>query len=135
LKKDLLDIEVKLIDALTIAFKDFETRLRVLITSMKERTGDFFAEGIEEVQFFATKLKYHGLEKADEVITYLDTVPEEKKEAEIEAKENELGIELFNFLVLEIKEDIQAMLEGLEEHMTNSFQSRETGIMRSLTED
>lgn len=49
LKKDLLDIEVKLIDALTISFKDFETRLRILITSMKERTGTFFEEGIEEV--------------------------------------------------------------------------------------
>lgn len=49
LKKDLLDIEVKLIDALNIAFKDFEARLRILITTMKERTGTFFEEGIEEV--------------------------------------------------------------------------------------
>ena len=53
LKCDLLDIEVKLTDALLIAFKDFETRLRTLITGMKERTGFFFEEGLEEVVQFA----------------------------------------------------------------------------------
>lgn len=42
LKNDLLDIEVKLTDALNNAFKDFEARLKNLITSMKEKTGDFF---------------------------------------------------------------------------------------------
>lgn len=135
LKKDLLDVEVKLTDALNNAFKDFESRLKTLISSMKERTTVFFEESIEEVVQFAVKLKHHGLEKAEEINAYLDAVPEDKKEAEIDAKESELGIELFNFLVLEVKEDIQASLEGLEEHMGTQFQVRETKIMRSLTED
>ena len=117
LKCDLLDIEVKLMDALMIAFKDFETRLRTLITGMKERTGFFFEEGLEEVVQFAQKLKIHGLEKAEEINAYLDAVPEDKKEAEIDNKESELGPELFAFLVLEVKEDIQQALEGIEEHM------------------
>jgi len=126
LKNDLLDIEVKLTDALTIAFKDFESRLKTLISTMKERTGGFFEESIEEVVQFAGKLKVHGLEKAEEVGAYLDAVPDDKKEAEIDAKESELGIELFNFLVLESREDVQAALEAIEEHMVSQFQARET---------
>ena len=87
LKNDLLDIEVKLTDALNNAFKDFEARLKLLITTMKEKTGDFFGESQEEVLQFAGKLTIHGLEKADEVTAYLDAVPDEKKEQEIDAKE------------------------------------------------
>jgi len=121
LKKDLLDIEVKLIDALNISFKDFETRLKTLIFACKERTGTFFEECMEEVLYFASKLKYHGLEKSDEITAYLEAVPEDKKELEIEAKENELGLELFNFLVLEGKEEIQAALEGLEEYVMTAI--------------
>ena len=34
-------------------------------------------------------------------------MPDDKKEAEIDAKEQDLGTDLFNFLVLEAKEDIQ----------------------------
>ena len=117
LKNDLLTIECKLTDALNIAFKDFEARLRTLITTMKERTGNFFEESLEEVVQFAGKLKIHGLEKAEEINAYLEAVPDDKKEAELDAKENELGLELFNFLVLEVKEDIQAALESVEEHM------------------
>lgn len=135
LKSGLLDIETKLTDALNIAFKDFETRLRTRITDMKERTGQFFEESLEEVVQFAQKLKAHGLEKADEINAYLDAVPENKKEQEIDLKESELGPDLFAFLVLEVKEDIQQALEGIEEHMMTQFQTRESQIMRSLTED
>jgi hypothetical protein len=135
LKNDLLDIEMKLTAELTNAFKDFETRLKTLVTVMKERTGVFFEESIEEVLQFAGKLRVHGLEKTDEVCAYLESVPEEKIEAEIEAKEEELGNALFNFLVLEVREDVQATFEGVEEHMTGKFQAHETTIMRSLTED
>ena len=56
LKRDLLDVEVKLIDALNFSFKDFESRLKTLITSMKERTGIFFEESLEEVNEFSKKL-------------------------------------------------------------------------------
>jgi hypothetical protein len=80
LKNDLLDIEVKLTDALTIAFKDFESRLKNLINGMRERTSVFFEETIEEVVQFTQKLKYACLEKAEEVTAYLDAVPDEKKE-------------------------------------------------------
>ena len=87
LKNDLLDIEVKLTDALSVAFKDFEARLKALIVTMKERTGVFFEESIEELLQFAGKLKIHGIEKAEEVTAYLDAVPDDKKEAEIDSKE------------------------------------------------
>ena len=135
LKNDLLDIEVKLTDALSIAFKDFEARLKTLIVTMKERTGVFFEESIEELLQFAAKLKSHGIEKAEEVTAYLDAVPDDKKEAEIDAKEQDLGTELFNFLVLESREDIQMQLDAIEEHLLSQFQSREGKIVRSLTED
>ena len=80
LKNDLLDIEVKLTDALTIAFKDFESRLKALINGMRERTGIFFEESIEEVVQFCSKLQFNCLEKADEVTAYLDAVPDDKKD-------------------------------------------------------
>jgi len=132
---NLLNLEVKLTDALIIAFKDFEVRLKTMISDMKERTGVFFEEGLEEVVSFSAKVKLHGLEKADEIAAYIELVPEEKKDAELDSKEQELGKDLFEFIVLEGKEDVLATLEGLEEHMMTQFQSRETQIMRALTED
>jgi len=135
LNKDLLDIEVTLTDALTIAFKDFESRLKTLVNSMKERTGVFFEESQEEVVQFAGKLRIQTLEKAEEVGAYLDAVPDEKKEQELDAKEEDLGKELFEFLVLETREDQTAALESIEDHMMTAFQMCETTITKSLTED
>lgn len=121
LKKELLGIEVKLTDGLNNAFKDFETRLKALISSMRERTSNFFEESSEEVMLFAFKLKTAVVEKALEITAYLEAVPDDKKETELDMKENELGTELFNFLVLEPMEDIQAAMDGLEEHLGSQF--------------
>jgi hypothetical protein len=53
----------------------------------------------------------------------------------MDAKEEDLGTDLFNFLVLEAREDLSNTLDGVEDHMMTQFQARESTITKSLTED
>jgi hypothetical protein len=44
LRCDLLDIEIKLGDALRTSFSQFESRLKQVKENMREKTGTFFEE-------------------------------------------------------------------------------------------
>ncbi len=78
-----------------MSFKDFDGRLKTRISEMKEKTTEFFEASLNEVIEFAQKLKQHGLEYSEQLLAYLDTVPEEQKDEEIEIKEQEIGEKLF----------------------------------------
>ena len=106
LRCDLLDIEIKLGDALRTAFGQFDTRLKVVKDSMKEKTGTFFEETGLEANDFSSKIKTFGMELSESLKNHFELLDDEKAEEETEAKKADLGEELFEFLVYTDKEEV-----------------------------
>ena len=106
LRCDLLDIEIKLGDALRTAFSQFDSRLKVVKDSMKEKTGTFFEETGLEANDFSSKIKASGMELSESLKNHFKLLDDEKAEEETEAKKADLGEELFEFLVYTDKEEV-----------------------------
>ena len=106
LRCDLLDIEIKLGDALRTAFSQFDSRLKVVKDSMKEKTGTFFEETGLEANDFSSKIKTSGMELSESLKNHFELLDDEKAEEETEAKKADLGEELFEFLVYTDKEEV-----------------------------
>jgi hypothetical protein len=47
----------------------------------------------------------------------------------------EIGEELFKFLLYEDTEDVKAILDGVDEHVTSNIGNRETKIAKALNDD
>lgn len=107
LRCDLLDIEIKLGDALRTAFAQFETRLKNTVSNMREKTSEFAEATLEEAVDFAKKIKTHGIELHEQLKNHFDLLTDDKQEEEMEAKEADLGKVLLDFLVFEDREEIQ----------------------------
>jgi hypothetical protein len=72
LKCDLLDIELKMQDALRGAYTSFASQLSKHVTEIVERTSTFLGEdAMTECQDFASKLRQHGLEVFDNLQQWL----------------------------------------------------------------
>lgn len=125
---------IRLVEDVSYYVKDFENALKNLVTSNQETTGNFFKEAIEETKSFTSKVKDKGLEVSNEVTVYLDGQPDDKKEAEIEAKEDEMGTPLFNFIVLNHPDDIEEGIDELKEDISTKLQACETKINQSWTQ-
>jgi hypothetical protein len=106
LRCDLLDIEIKLGDALRTAFSQFDTRLRAVKESMKVKTGEFFEETTLEANDFTSKIRASGIELSSSLRNYFDHCDEDKVEEETEAKKADIGDELFEFLVYTDPEEV-----------------------------
>jgi len=130
LRDDLLDIEVKMQDALKTAFSQFESKLKAHVSDMVERTSQFLGiECSEEVVDFSGKIKLHCLEVFDALNIYDENlqadlannkITNDQYDAEMEAKETELGVELFAFLKVDNteREEVQTLLSEVEEYVT-----------------
>ena len=46
---------------------------------MREKTSAFAEDTLEEALIFAAKLKQHGLEKHEEIMAYLEALPDDQK--------------------------------------------------------
>jgi len=87
LRCDLLDIEIKLADALRTAFTQFDSRLKNTVSNMKEKTGEFAEATLEEAVLFAKNVKIHGIELHEQLKNHFDLLTDDKQEEEMEAKE------------------------------------------------
>merc|ERR1712166_1221525 len=135
LRCDLLDIEIKLGDALRTAFGAFETRLKTVTVGMKEKTNAFIEETLEEATDFALKIKNHGLDLHDQLKNQFELLPDDKQEEESETKTAEYGEKLFSFLLYETREDIMQQLDAVGDHINANIGARESKIVRELQGD
>ena len=131
-----MDIEIKLGDALRTAFGQFETRLKNLKSKMAEETSTFAEQAVTEAQIFARAIKVHGMDSHEALKNHFELITDDKQaEEETELKMVEIGETLFKFLLYEDTEDVKAILDGVEEHVTSNIGSRETKIARHLNDD
>jgi hypothetical protein len=64
---------------------------------------------------------------------HFELITDDKQaEEETEVKMAEIGETLFKFLLYEDTEDVKAILDGVEEHVTSNIGNRETKILRHL---
>jgi len=78
LKTDLLDIEIKLGEALRTAYGQFESKLKNIKQKMVEVTGAFAEEAVSEAQTFARNVKQHGIDSSESLKNHFDLLPEER---------------------------------------------------------
>ena len=64
---------------------------------------------------------------------HFELITDDKQaEEETEVKMAEIGETLFKFLLYEDTEDVKAILDGVEEHVTSNISARESKILRHL---
>jgi hypothetical protein len=78
LKTALLDIEIKLGDALRTAYGQFETRLKALRQKMIEVTNEFSEQAVSEAQVFARAIKFHGMESHEALKNHFELITDDK---------------------------------------------------------
>ena len=116
LKCDLLDIEIKLGDALRTAFGQFETRLKNIKQKMVDESSSFAEDATFEAQVFARAIKVHGMDSHEALKNHFELITDDKQaEEETEVKMAEIGETLFKFLLYEDTEDVKVILDGVED--------------------
>jgi hypothetical protein len=87
-KCDLLDIELKMQDALKGAYSTFASQLSKYVADMVEKTSTFLGEDcLGECQDFASKLKNHGMEQFEIQQNWMQNINPDNEEEELDNKE------------------------------------------------
>ena len=126
LKKELLDIEINLQDALITSRKSFTSKIATIIEEMKELIRVYINNDVlVEIELFTTKFLEAAIQEMDRFYAFIDN-PEPEKEFDA-------GI--CEVLAISNREDTTGVLQSFKESLANKIAGYETIINAMITKD
>jgi hypothetical protein len=131
LKKELLDIEINLQDALITSRKMFTGKIATIIEDMKEYIRIYINNDIlVEIELFTTKFMEAAAQEMDRFYAFV-----ENPENADEDPEKEFEPPLIELCAVSTKEEITTTLQSFKESLANKIAGYETMINSLITKD
>ncbi len=131
LKKELLDIEINLQDALITSRKSFTSKIATIIEEMKELIRVYINNDIlVEIELFTTKFLEAAIQEMDRFYAFIDN-----PENEHEDPEKEFDACIVQVLAISTREDTTGVLQSFKESLANKITGYETIINAMITKD
>ena len=131
LKKELLDIEINLQDALITSRKSFTSKIATIIEEMKELIRVYINNDVlVEIELFTTKFLEAAVQEMDRFYAFIDNPENEHEDPE---KEFDAGI--IEVLATSTREDTTGVLQSFKESLANKIAGYETIINAMITKD
>lgn len=132
LQSELLEIEMKLQDALKAATRQFFSRINQIIEEMKTCNQDYIGNVLAEVINFNEKFKEAAQHEYEKFHQHAQSVPEDDLIRENEGNENYV---MYMLMDLSELETLVTVLESFKENTENKISNFESQINGDITKD
>lgn len=133
LKKELLDIEINLQDALITSRKMFTSKIAGIIEEMKELIRVYINNDIlVEIELFSTKFMEAAVQEMDRFFTYIEAPENAGEDLDLE---KEFELPLIELCSMFTKEEITTTLQTFKESLASKIAGYETMINSLITRD
>lgn len=132
LKSELLDIEMKLQDALKVSSNQFFQKVKGIIEEMKSSSGNYIAEVGQEVTLFNEKFRDAAIQEQERLFAHANEVG---TEAIYEEYEDNMDYVLTMLTTFEEQEIFHTALEGFKETTEKRISEYEYKINNAIMAD